>query len=319
MEADGKYFPATHSAQTVLDALLHKVRRAGVEMITGRNVTALSFRDNLFFAQGDDFLAKARTALVATGGLSHPNTGSDGAGYGFAKQFGHRIVFTTPALTPFTVADGALKKLAGLSVPGRVTLRVNGKKQASFEGACLFTHVGLSGPAMLNMSRHWLRAEPADSRELRLNALPGMDADAFRKRLLEAAARNPERTIKACVSEHLPERFAETLLRKVDLDPGARLHRLRAEERERLIRTLFDFPLDVRGVVGYGKAEATAGGVDLAEVDHRTLESKKRPGLFFAGEVLDVDGRIGGFNFQWAWSSGYAAGQGAACCARAGR
>ncbi len=311
LEQGGKFFPVTHSAKTVLDAFLKECERLGVRLETGRKVTGLSFDKDLFTVSGQGFSYSARAVVLCTGGLSYPSTGSDGTGYEIAKAAGHKLVFTTPALTPLLTDDQDLKNLSGIALPARLTLIHEKKKEAMYEGPLLFTHFGFSGPAALNMSRHWIRQHPNGLAKggvrLLANFLPAMKEDSFRDEILSASRQFPARLVKSFLAEKFPERFAEIFLKKTGLPPSLVLNQLKRAESEKLLQALFHFPLSVIGALGYIKAEVTAGGVDIREMDPRTLESKHRSGLFFAGEILDVDGRIGGFNFQWAWSSGVAA------------
>ena len=313
LEEDGKFFPATHSAQTVLDSLLNECRRLEVRLETGRKVSRLAFDGHYFQVAGMNFLHTARAAVLCTGGLSYPSTGSDGSGYGLGTFFGHSLIPTSPALTPLVTDDPDWKSLSGIALPVCLVLDDGGKKGVKYEGPMLFTHFGFSGPAALNMSRHWIRrqsgraAEPVPRGRLTVNFLPHYREDDFREQVVAAMRKTPSRLVKNLVSEKLPERLADIVIKKTGLSPARVFNQLKKTEREKLIQGLFHAPLKVTGVVGYLKAEATAGGIDLAEVNSSTLESKKRTGLFFAGEILDVDGRIGGFNFQWAWSSGVAA------------
>ena len=313
VEPGGKYFPSTHSARTVLDALQRECEKRGVHLAAGAKITKITREGNNFILDGAaESSWHAKTVVICTGGLSYPASGSDGTGYEIAKSFGHSLIFTTPALTPLQTDDADWKSLSGVSLPVRLTLWSGSKKEAVFEDSFLFTHFGFSGPAALNISRHWVRREEKSSRKLTGNFLPSETEEDFRKALAAAAKKYPNQRLKSFVSEKAPERFTEVFLRKLGIPDAVILNQLKRGERELLIRSLFHFPLSVTGVVGYGKAEATAGGVDLREVDPKTLESKLQPGLFFAGEILDVDGRIGGFNFQWAWSSGFVAGRAAA-------
>ena len=310
LEPGGKYFPSTHSGKTILNALLKEVEKTGVELKAPCKVTRLRFEDGLFFAEGEGFSFPAKTAVISTGGLSYPATGSDGAGYKIAKSFGHRLVETSPALTPLETDDADWKSLTGVSLPVRLTLGDGPKKKAVYEGSFLFTHFGFSGPAVLNISRHWIRAPHRDSLKLAANFLPGEKEESLRADLTQSIQKHAGRLLKYFLSERLPERFVGVFLKKLSIPDSLILNQLKREDRERIIRFLFHFPLRVTGALGYQKAEVTAGGVDLGEADPKTLESKLQQGLFFAGEILDVDGRIGGFNFQWAWSSAAAAGRG---------
>ncbi len=324
LEEGGKYFPSTHSGRTVLEAFLLECDRLGIQLETPRKVTAVRPHPNplpegegksLFLLEGEGFSYQSKTVVLCTGGLSYPSTGSDGTGYKIAETFGHTLVPLTPSLTPLETDDPQWKSLAGVSLEARLTLRVDGKKKAEFTGGFLFTHTGFSGPAVLNVSRYWLRE--TGGRELQICFLPQATEDRVREELIAEAKNIPTLSVRRIFAEDLPERLLDVLFEKSGVDGNVQLAHLQRIGREKLIRNLFYYPLAVTKAVGYGKAEVTAGGVDLSQVDPRTLESRLRPGLFFAGEILDVDGRIGGFNFQWAWSSGAAAAR--AILARAGK
>lgn len=327
LEPGGKFFPSTHSAKSVLEALQREVERLGIVLETPRKVTAVRPRNDkmLFQIDGEGFTYTSKTAVLTTGGLSYPGTGSDGAGYEIAKSFGHTIIETTPALTPLLTEDQDFQSLAGITLPVRLTLWVNKKKEIEIQDSFLFTHSGFSGPAVLDMSRHWIHE--SDSHHdlpvrqaghgdchfvLTAHFLPGFSQETFHKKFMQEIQYHPERQVQTFLCQSIPPRLAEVLIRKAGIVPDMILNQLPKQQREKLMSLLFHCPLEITRAYGYQKAEVTAGGVDLAEVSRRSLESKKQPGLFFAGEILDVDGRIGGFNFQWAWSSGVVAGLGVA-------
>jgi len=312
LEETGKYFPETNSAKTVLDALVTETRKLGVTLITGVKVECAEWSEGLFQLKSQDKIYLARTLILCTGGLSYPSTGSDGSGYRLAESFGHSRVETSPALTPLLTADALWKKLSGLTLDCRLEFWLGGKKQIDFMDSFLFTHQGFSGPAALNISRHWLRAPTLENPEIRASFLPKEHENSLREKVTADTGRFPTRSVKRWLSGLLPERLAEVLTVKAGIPEGVTLSSLTRTQREGLIRAILQSPLEVNGTSGYAKAEVTAGGIDFAGVDPHTLESKKVPGLFFAGEILDVDGRIGGFNFQWAWASGHAAGTQAA-------
>ena len=307
LEETGKFFPSTHSAQTVLNALMRTVQAAGVNFEAPRKVQRISREDAGFRFGGAGFEYAARNLILCTGGLSYPATGSDGEGYQLAQIFGHALVPTSPALTPLWTSDKDWKSLSGLTLECRLFIR--GEKEADYTDSFLFTHQGFSGPAPLNISRHWLRAG-SPKPEVSASFLPKWNAEKLRAELEEEALRHPRRSVERFLAEKLPARLAQVLLKKSGIPAALIFNQLSRTQREALVNAVLASPLSVNGTAGYAKAEVTAGGVDLAEVDSKTLESKKVPGLFFAGEILDVDGRIGGFNFQWAWSSGAAAARG---------
>lgn len=308
LEEGTKYFPKDQSAKVVLRALLQAAHRSGVVIEKGKKVKAVSKEQDLFRVSGENFEYLARKLVITTGGLSYPETGSDGSGYSLAKSLGHKIVPTTPALVPLLTDDSDWKGLSGITLPAELSIFVDGKKITRSEGAFLFTHIGFSGPAALDISGAWLRCE-AKGKEMVANFLPAQREADLSAELARWAAEHPDRSWKRALAQYFPERLVEVLLKKNGIDPRTRLDQLSRKDREALIHFLFQCSLKITGSQGYEKAEVTAGGVDLGEVDVKTLESKLCPGLFFAGEVLDVDGRIGGFNFQWAWASGTVAGE----------
>lgn len=314
LEPGGKYFPSTHSGRTILDVLVKEVQRLGVTLQPGVRVTGVARAAAGFRLQTSDVPRRSRLVILTTGGLSYPTTGSDGAGYAIARSLGHTIVRPSPALTPLTTHDPDWRALSGVTLPVRLTLVRCGRPVAEYADALLFTHTGFSGPAALNMSRHWIREGWEGPVVCRVNFLPAEDADAFQRDWPPGNA--PTQTIKRWLAARLPERVAEGLLNKIGASPPKSISQLTRDERRRLLEGLFRYPLEVSGVVGYQKAEVTAGGVDLKDVRAATLESRLTPGLYFAGEILDVDGRIGGFNFQWAWSSGAVAGRAAGAASR---
>lgn len=309
-EAGGKFFPATHSSHTVLNALVDEISRNSIPLLSGKEVTEVFFENNIFLARGPGFEYRAKTAVFCTGGLSYPSTGSDGKGYSLARAFGHHPIRTSPALTPLMSDDRLWKTLTGLSLPCRVSLLTNGKEEAAYTGDFLFTHFGFSGPTALNISRHWERAADKKASVIQVNFLPQENEHSLRERFLAQARQFPNRAVKRVFSGVLPERMTVAILEKTGIAPDQPLNHIRAEERKSLIENIVRYVLPVKGVYGYQKAEVTAGGIDLKEIDYRSMESKLRPGLFLAGEILDADGRIGGFNFQWAWATGFLAAQG---------
>ncbi len=321
----GKLFPDTNSARTVLDALLREADRLGVRIATDSRVESI---DRVQFG-GDGNACEfritttrgpvlARRVVLATGGKSLPRTGSDGHGYELAKGLGHTIVPTTPALAPLVLAGDFHKGLSGIALDVEITARVQGEKPVRVRGPMLWTHFGVSGPAAMDVSRVWHRAA-LESRpvELTANLLPpdpaaSRAADTFEaeeQRWIELAARSPRAHLKSALCERLPARLVDAVLTALSIDGRTALAHLSREARRRLILALQAWPLPVTGSRGYTHAEVTAGGVALNEINPSTMESRKCTGLYLVGEILDVDGRIGGFNFQWAWSTGFVAGK----------
>jgi hypothetical protein len=299
LEEDGKYFSSAGDAGVVLRALLRAAEDAGARIEYQRRVQNVRCQDSLFHVAGNGFALEARSLLIATGGLSYPATGSDGFGHALAKQFGHKIVPLFPALTSFKTNDALWRSLSGMAVPVRLTLWAGGRKVIEKQGPLLFTHEGFSGPVVLDMSRHWGVVQMEKDAGITVDFLP-QDPELHFKR----------RHLKNAFAEVLPQRLVDVLLRKTQINGVKQYFNLRSAQRDVLEKILRSCPLPISGVMGWGKAEATSGGVDLNELKGASLESKLQPGLFFAGEVLDVDGRVGGFNLHWAWASGIAAASG---------
>jgi predicted Rossmann fold flavoprotein len=307
-ESDGKMFPDSGRARDVLSALLTGASTAGASLLAGHRVTALEEAGSGFRVVTERGTMCGDSVVLATGGQSLPKTGSDGAGFGFAERLGHTIVPTTPALVPLVLdetSDYAVHhELAGVSHDVELAVWLDGRAATRLRGPLLWTHFGISGPVVLNASRHWLRAE-RQGRPARLTArfCPGDTFDGLEAFWTAAAAERPKASILTVLAGRLPASVAAAVLRTLTIDPACQLAHLSRADRRLLVHALVEWPLPVRGCRGYNYAEATAGGVALDEIDPATMESRLRPGLYLVGEVLDVDGRIGGFNFQWAWST----------------
>ena len=311
LELGGKYFPTTNSAHTVLDSLTQALHQSGAVLKTEQKVRRIVFEENLFHVMTEGFGFRSRNIMVCTGGLSYPGTGSDGTGYELAKAFGHSIIPTIPALSPLLTNDTDFQSLSGIALPVSLTLLIQKQKGVQYADDFLFTHFGFSGPAALDMSRHWIRAHEKHSSEIQLEAdfLPRLKESKLREEI-SASRETKGLTLKNFLIRYLPERLCAVLLKQCNIPVDQNLNHLRKELLESLLKAIYHSPLPISGAFGYKKAEVTAGGISLEEITLKTMESKLQPGLFFAGEILDVDGRIGGFNFQWAWSSAVVAAEG---------
>jgi predicted Rossmann fold flavoprotein len=306
-EDRGKLFPNTNHARDVLDALLRETAACGVELRSATRVNEVVREAGGFRLSTPRGTIHAAEVVLATGGQSLPKSGSDGGGLEVARRLGHSIVPTTPALVPLTLAsDGGIHtQLTGVAHDVVLTVWVDGTALARVSGALLWTHFGVSGPVVLNASRLWLRAR-LEQRPARitLNFCPGESFERVDTRWTALASARPRVSVLHALAETLPASVAAALVQSLGIDGSLQLAHFAREARRRLARALVEWPLDVTGSRGYNYAEATAGGVALDEVDPGTLASRRCPGLYLVGEMLDVDGRIGGFNFQWAWSSG---------------
>ena len=320
-EETGKLFPVTDKARTVLHALLARARDLGVVLRTGYRVLAITRLEPTHVA-GQDQSARfvirhsegetlTRRVILATGGRSLPRTGSDGSGYGLARALGHRVTPTVPALVALVLDDRCFHKgLSGLSHDVEVEIVVEGRSVDRRVGSLLWTHFGISGPVVMDASRFWcLARERGAPVEVYGNFLPGKTAEQVREWFLHRAAETPRRSLLKLVAEVVPERCAEAICFHVGAAPQQACGQVSRSMRDRLLGALTRFTFPVVRDRGWNFAEVTAGGVPLEEINFRTMESKVVPGLYLAGEVLDCDGRIGGFNFQWAWATGRVAGR----------
>jgi len=306
--ASAKLFPVSQRARDVRDGLLALAARHGARFIPNTLVTGFAPAGGGWRIEtADGPPLEVDAVIVATGGLSVPSTGSDGAGLAVLQALGHAIHPTYAALTPVLDDPPRFDSLAGVSLPVRLTAR-DGSRSATADGGFLFTHHGYSGPAVLDVSHVLVRAR-ADGLAARLQVRwTALDVEGWTTALRAAGGRS----VGAVVRGELPARLADALVQAAGIDPARPLAQLRREERLRLVEGLVRGELPWTGDEGYRKAEVTGGGVSLAEIDPRSMESRRHPGLYLCGEVLDAFGPIGGYNFLWAWATGRAAGLGAA-------
>jgi len=308
-EESAKLFPVSNRARDVRDGLLELAQHRGTQFLAHTRVTDLIPTSTGWAVERDSgppLLADA--VVVASGGLSVPNTGSDGGGLRILQALGHAVHPTYPALTPVVADPAPFGDLAGISLPVTITAR-DGGRDASAEGGFLFTHRGYSGPSVLDVSHVLVRSRAEGDGQARLVVRwTGLD-DAGWEAALRAEGTG---TVAGALRRELPDRLASALAESAGVSPARPLAQLRREERIRLIGVLVRGSLPWTGDDGYRKAEVTGGGVSLDEIDSRTMESRRHPGLFICGEVLDAFGPIGGYNFLWAWATGRAAGLAAA-------
>ena len=306
-----KLFPFSNKARDVRDGLLAYAARAGATLRMNTIVSGFAPHENGWRVERTDAPPiDADAVIVATGGLSVPNTGSDGLGLRELARLGHTMHPVYAALTPLTATDSAFGALSGVSLSVTLSVRDDAaKRSATARGGFLFTHHGYSGPAVLDVSHVAVRSRAESPSPARVTVKwTDLGAEEW-----EAALRpQANRTVTGALRAMLPDRLAAMLLTSANVDPTRSLAELRRDERRRLIDTLVSGDLPWTGDEGYTKAEVTGGGVSLAEVDPRTMESRRHPGLFICGEVLDAFGPVGGYNFLWAWATGRAAGLGAA-------
>jgi predicted Rossmann fold flavoprotein len=311
-EPDGRVFPLSGGARAVRETLAAAVAQRGVQIEAGLRVGAIEREERGFVLRSTQGGAwRARRVVLATGGRSYPQTGSDGSGYGLVGRLGHSIVPTIPALVPLALENPWSPSLSGVSHPAELCVTREGRRLWRGTGALLWTHFGMSGPLVLDASRHILRARQEGAAVgVSVCFSCGRDVGVVERELLAIARAHPKTTLLAVLAGRWPRAVATAVLAALALTPERALSQLNREDRRRVVAALVDWPLTVTGHRGYDVAEVTAGGVPLGEVDCATLASRRCPGLFLAGELLDVDGRMGGFNLQWAWSSALVAARG---------
>jgi predicted Rossmann fold flavoprotein len=319
IEANGKIFPQSDRAPDVLDALVNRLARSGANFRGRSPVVSLERIEPAtdlcggFVLRLPDSSLSARRVVLALGGKSYPGCGTSGDGYAIVRRFGHTVVEPRPALAPIQVDAQWVALLQGLSLPD-VIASVHASAGLLLQErreAILFAHFGLTGPAILDISRAVARHEGTERLELRLDFLPAATREELDLKL-QSACRRGRPSVALILAADLPHRLAECLMQAAGIPPGRMGPDLSRPERVRLVNALKSLSLPIRGTLGFEKAEVTSGGIALDEIDPRTLESRIVPGLYLAGEILDLDGLIGGYNFQAAWSTGWLAGQQAA-------
>ena len=311
-EETGKLFPVSDSAKTVLRALVERCRTLGVSIRTHHRVTGIDRScGEGFIIRHTQGSIQTPMVVLATGGRSIPKSGSDGSGYELVRRLGHHVTPTVPALVPLVLDDKLFhQSLSGLSQTVELATTVAGKEVDVRTGSLLWTHFGISGPVVMDASRFWTQAtQRGESVRVHGNFLPDLNREQARAWLLEQTRDHPRRTLVKTLAQRLPQRFAEALLQHLGCDSQTSMGQLSRNTRDAVVASLTKFNFPIVRDRGWNYAEVTAGGIPLEEIDYRTMESKRVPGLYLIGEVLDCDGRIGGFNFQWAWATGRLAGR----------
>ncbi|WP_031568217.1 NAD(P)/FAD-dependent oxidoreductase [Rheinheimera texasensis] len=286
------------SAKDIVELLSSECRKAGVQIALQQQISSVTHADGLYQVVTPELTRSCQSLVVACGGLSLPNLGATALGYQLAEQFGLNVLPVRAALVPLTwqPADKAVfEEISGVALP--VTAEAN---DVVFPEDMLFTHRGLSGPAILQISSFW---QPGD--DLLINLLPQLDVAEF---LREQQQKHPEQELKTALGKVLPKRLVEKLI-EIKVINNQPLKALQHKTISHISQALHHYVFKPNGTEGYRTAEVTLGGVDTNELSSKTMEAKKQPGLYFVGEVMDVTGWLGGYNFQWAWSSGWVAGQ----------
>lgn len=303
---NGKIFPETLKSRDILNILLSECIKNRVSIKYETSISCITQSDNLFKVQTHTCLYITKNIIICTGGKSYPKTGSTGEGYRFASQLGHTITQIKPALTSIIIDNFQFQICAGISITDSVIqLYRDSKKIRQTQGDILFTHKGISGPGILDFSRF------LDSNDtIRLSLIEMANSDEFEKHLLEQISINGKKSIKNCLSIYeIPERLLLAILELSQIDPLSKAADLEKTKRKALVKNITELEFKIDRLGSFKEAMSTNGGVALAEVNQKTMESKLVKGLFFAGEVLDIDGDTGGYNIQFAISSGVLAAQ----------
>ena len=313
VESTGKIFPASNRAIDVRDALVRIARCSGAEI---HNETAVvecvkgSDAADPFRVSTDQEQLLTKSLLITSGGRSYPGCGTTGDGYAWAERFGHSLTDMSPALTPIVSQVPWANELKGISLQNVGTKIADGSGQTKMQNdqPILFTHFGFSGPAPMNVSRV-IGLHPEEKYKLNLDLFPSENQEQLFNRFAESCRSPKFSVVEQILETAWPKRFREAVLTSLQIGPRDRTAEISKQRLRQLAISLKQLSFPIHGTRGYAKAEVTAGGVTLSEVDSKTMQSKLLPGLFFAGEILDLDGPIGGFNFQSAFSTGWLAGQ----------
>lgn len=310
-ERGERVFPVSDKSADVLDTLRRSMRKAGVKVHLNNEVKEVLCCDGqatgIRLENGE--IVKGESVIVATGGLSYPSTGSTGDGYRFAKEAGHKVTDCLPALVPFNVWENFVKELQGLSLKNVEIAIYNGKKQVYREfGEMLFTHFGVSGPLILTASSYVGTLAARQELRMTLDLKPALTPEQLDQRILRDFDANPNKSFKNVIAGLFPAKLTPVMIALSGINPDKKVHDISREERQNLVRLIKNLEMTITGLRDYREAIITKGGVSVKEINPSTMESRLIKGLYFIGEVLDLDAVTGGFNLQIAWSTAYAAG-----------
>ncbi len=310
-ERGERVFPVSDKSADVLDTLRRSMRKAGVKVHLNNEVKEVLCCDGqatgIRLENGE--IVKGDSVIVATGGLSYPSTGSTGDGYRFAKETGHKVTDCLPALVPFNVRENFVKELQGLSLKNVEIAIYNGKKQVYREfGEMLFTHFGVSGPLILTASSYVGTLAARQELRMTLDLKPALTPEQLDQRILRDFDANPNKSFKNVIAGLFPAKLTPVMIALSGINPDKKVHDISREERQNLVRLIKNLEMTITGLRDYREAIITKGGVSVKEINPSTMESRLIKGLYFIGEVLDLDAVTGGFNLQIAWSTAYAAG-----------
>lgn len=311
-EAEGRVFPVSNKAQSVWDVLARYMKEGGVEIRTGAVVTGLSVdmvKKHISIQLKDKTEITAKSCIVATGGASRPETGSTGEGFKWLRKIGHTIINNNVALVPVSLKDAWVKKLSGVTLDDiKLTTFQNGKKQDVQKGKLLFTHFGISGPTVLNMSREIGELMQYGDVIMVLDLFPKLDHGALKQKLQTLLIAESNKKLKNTLSKFISSALVSAILKLADVNGETANHSVRHEDRIKLVALLKAIPLNVKGLLGADKAVVSSGGVALEEVNFKTMQSRLVPNLYIIGDVLNINRPSGGYSLQLCWTTGFVAG-----------
>ena len=311
IEALQRVFPVSDKAQSVWNVLVQYLQEGHVTILPKVEVIGIKMNDGIVtgIKLKDKKELKARSYILATGGKSHPETGSTGEWMEWMKAIGHTIVEPSASLVPLRIKDSWVKRLQGITLQDiKLTLFQNGAKQSSRKGKILFTHFGVTGPTVLNMSKEAGELLKYGEVILSLDILPHFDHGMLNMKLQEVFKQNSNKKIKNSLRELMPSALVPVCIELANIDPEKYCHNVTREERIRLVDFLKNIPMKVQSLLGVDKAVITSGGIILPEVDFRTMRSRLFPNLYFVGDVLNIDRPTGGYGLQLCWTTGFVAG-----------
>ena len=316
IERGERVFPVSDHSSDVIAAFSRELKSLGVSVSLHTEVRELLCEQDkvcgVLLTNGKKM--KADAVIVATGGISYPSTGSTGDGYRFAKETGHRVTELLPSLVPMEVRQWYAKELQGLSLRN-IEIRITDGKKKLYEefGEMLFTHYGVTGPVILSASSVVGKTLRKKELTLHIDLKPALSEEQLDKRILREFDANHNKQYKNSIDSLFPAKLKPVMIELSEIEPEKKVNEITKEERQRLVHLIKDFTMTLTGLRSYNEAIITKGGVSVKEIDPGTMESKKMKGLYFAGEVLDLDAMTGGYNLQIAWSTGYLAGINAGC------
>ncbi len=309
VERGNRYFPSEGDSHDIVNFFETKLKENNVVFIKSSNVVKINAKNKKIYSieLSDDRIIQGKNFIIATGGKSYPITGSNGSIFNVLKRLGHNITPLTPALVPLTTQTEWIKKLSGLALKN-VTLKIKGTKQSIF-GEMLLTHFGLSGPIVLNISNDIVKRLEQGKVIVSLDLKPALTEQELNLRLQKDFEKYRNHDFKNSLKDLLPLNLIEPVLDLSKINVHKKVHQVTKEERANLAKLLKNIEVEINGHLGFETAIVTSGGIDLKEVDQKTMKSKIISNLYFAGEILDIDGKTGGYNLQMCWTTGYLAGK----------